>query len=325
MDAVETPARNSRAHARRTAVRAAVLFAPLACVLTLCAVVAYAKQPAVPNAAKASVLPAGGAGLRETKSPDWSTDPADPYPMPPQLANVELMKQTHEEAYAKSVGCIGCHKGIGDPHGKDTLRIGCTDCHGGDATACDEGTRPTCCPRFPQFWPTSANPVRSYTLLNHESPEFIRFVNPGDLRIAHISCGTAGCHPKEVQTNRKQMMTTGCMLWGAALYNNGSVPVQAGPLRRSLQHERRAAAPQDVPPPTQEEMDKKGVVAVPRPAAAVRDEPAGQRPPHLRARRPLPARDRHPRAARRTRPAAHARSASAASAPRTAPTRCSSA
>ena len=79
-------------------------------------------------------------------------------------------------------------------------------------------------PRYPQFWPTSANPVRSYALLNHESPEFIRFVNPGDLRIAHISCGTAGCHAQEVQTNRKQIMTTGCMLWSAALYNNGAVP-----------------------------------------------------------------------------------------------------
>ena len=39
-------------------------------------------------------------------------------------------------------------------------------------------------PRFPDAWGTSGNPVRSYTLLNHESPEFIRFVNPGDLRIA---------------------------------------------------------------------------------------------------------------------------------------------
>jgi len=68
-------------------------------------------------------------------------------------------------------------------------------------------------PRNPHLWPTSANPVRSYTLLNHESPEFIRFVNPGDFRIAHISCGTSGCHPKEVQTNRKQIMSTGCMLW----------------------------------------------------------------------------------------------------------------
>ena len=79
-------------------------------------------------------------------------------------------------------------------------------------------------PRHPELWTSTANPVRSYALLNHESPEFIRFVNPGDFRIAHISCGTAGCHAQEVQTNRKQIMSTGCMLGGAALYNNGSVP-----------------------------------------------------------------------------------------------------
>ena len=74
--------------------------------------------------------------------------------------------------------------------------------------------------------------MRTYTLLNHESPEFIRFVNPGDLRVAHMSCGTAGCHSAEVAQNRKSMMTHGCMLWGAALYNNGSVPYKRARLRR---------------------------------------------------------------------------------------------
>ena len=35
-------------------------------------------------------------------------------------------------------------------------------------------------PKHPEAWPGSANPQRSYTLLNHESPEFVRFVNPGE-------------------------------------------------------------------------------------------------------------------------------------------------
>ena len=96
---------------------------------------------------------------------------------------------------------------------------------GGDATATTK-ERAHVAPRNPQFWRGSANPVRSYTLLNNESPDFIRFVNPGDFRIAHISCGTVGCHPKELQTNRKQIMTTGCMLWGATAYNNGTLPVK---------------------------------------------------------------------------------------------------
>ena len=82
-----------------------------------------------------------------------------------------------------------CHQAARDPHGKATVRLGCVDCHGGDPTTTDK-QRAHVWPRYPDAWPTSANPVRSYTLLNHESPEFIRFVNPGDLRIAHISCGT---------------------------------------------------------------------------------------------------------------------------------------
>ena len=49
-----------------------------------------------------------------------------------------------------------------------------------------QGHGPTSGRRFPEAWRPSANPVRSYTLLNHESPEFVRFVNPGDLRVAHI-------------------------------------------------------------------------------------------------------------------------------------------
>ena len=164
-----------------------------------------------------------GDGTRDPNYPEWSTDPFDPFPMPPDLARVQLMKQTAQEAHAKSAGCMVCHEHTHDPHGKGTLRIGCTDCHGGDAGQVTKALAHVPA-RNPQLWPGSANPVRSYTLLNNESAAFVRFVNPGDFRVAHISCGTAGCHPKEVQTNRKQIMTTGCMLWGAALYNNGSVP-----------------------------------------------------------------------------------------------------
>src|SRR5215471_12578118 len=146
---------------------------------------------------------------------------AVPFPVPPELQGIDLAQQTSEEAIGKSVSCIGCHQGVGDMHNKPTVRLGCCDCHGGDPSA----TTKECAhvrPMFPDAWPSSANPVRTYTLLNHESPAFIRFVNPGDLRVAHISCGC--CHAKEVLEVRKSMMTHGAMLWGAALYNNGSVP-----------------------------------------------------------------------------------------------------
>ena len=122
------------------------------------------------------------------------------------------------------------------------------------------------------------------------------------------------------------MMTHGCMLWGAALYNNGAVPLKQAALRRELQHERRAAAAPDRPAADRvRRSTSKGVLPVPRPAAALRDQPAGQRPAHLRARRPVPPEIGIPERVRGTRPAAAPASATAASAPRTAPTRSSSA
>lgn len=189
----------------------------------------------------------------------YTTNPADPFPMPADWIDVRLMEQTAEQQHAKSAGCIHCHQGVKDPHFKETLRIGCTDCHGGDATTTDK-IRAHVHPKFPDAWVTSGNPARSYTLLNHESPEFIRFVNPGDFRIAHISCGTSGCHPNEVYTNRKQIMTTGCMLWGAALYNNGSVPYKRARHGELYSMNGTPLRLQTVPAPSEWEMETKGVV-----------------------------------------------------------------
>jgi hypothetical protein len=205
-------------------------------------------EPTDPAAAQASKI----------KQVNDSTDPNDPFPMPPEWANVRLMEQSDDDVRAKSASCAHCHQNSKDPHCKPTVRLGCTDCHGGDAS-CFEKEKSHISPRFPEYWRNAANPQRSYTLLNHESPEFVRFVNPGDFRIAHISCGTSGCHPNEVATNRKQIMTTGAMLWGAALYNNGSVPFKRARFGELYSMNGAPLRLITNPPPTQEEL-KLGVV-----------------------------------------------------------------
>lgn len=212
-------------------------------------------QPASLHGMHGGASPHGGG-----HGPALATSGAsEPFPLPPEMYGVDLSKQTPEEAAAKSWGCVQCHQGVKDMHGKATVRLGCCDCHGGDpgATTLEEGHVH---PRFPQAWMTSGNPVRSYTLLNQEHPDFIRFVNPGDLRIAHLSCGAVGCHTKEVLQVRTSMMTHSAMLWGAALYNNGAFPNKWGRFGESYSMNGASQRLQTVPPPTPHEMAKKGVV-----------------------------------------------------------------
>jgi hypothetical protein len=124
-------------------------------------------------------------------------------------------------------------------HQNPAVKIGCTDCHGGNASVRWGGgdyhdlkdpeyfgvmERAHVLPTFPEAWnyPSSANPERSYALLNQESPEFIRFVNPGDYRIAREACGA--CHMKIILAAERSLMATSSMFWAAAAYNNGILP-----------------------------------------------------------------------------------------------------
>jgi len=98
-------------------------------------------------------------------------------------------------------------------------------------------------------WPSSGNPVRSYTLLNYESPEFVRFVNPGDLRIAHLSLRHDRLPSARDARRQESMMTHGCMLWGAALYNNGAVTSKWSQYGESYSMNGTPQAPADGPAP----------------------------------------------------------------------------
>ena len=190
-------------------------------------------------------------------------------------ANEFLQQQSEEEVAQKSRGCLTCHTQTDSPtmHESQTVRLGCVDCHGGSAKeARPAGAAPAdevyeatkrrvhVLPAHPVRWPTSANPARSYTALNDERPEFVRFLNPGDLRVADATCGAAGCHPSEVARVRSSMMTHGAMLWGAALYNNGAFPLKNARFGESYTPDGTPQRLQTIPPPTAEETRRLGIL-----------------------------------------------------------------
>ena len=139
---------------------------------------------------------------------------------PPKERN--WIDQTPEAARRKSAGCLECHSGVETMHSSPDVVLGCVDCHGGDPTPGLTQRKAHVRPLNPVFWESSAKPADSSVLLNHESPDFIRFVNPSDLRGAGQACGP--CHGEIVTHVGSSMMNHGAMLWGAALYNNGSTP-----------------------------------------------------------------------------------------------------
>ncbi len=135
-------------------------------------------------------------------------------------------------------GCLNCHGQIEPMHetksgkleeGKDGQKLSCTFCHGGNPAERTNKEVAHVQPRYPEEWKrngqrTGANPERTNTLLARESREFVRFINPGDLRVVETTCGT--CHGGENYAVANSMMRHGAMLWGAALYNNGGFPIK---------------------------------------------------------------------------------------------------
>jgi hypothetical protein len=149
--------------------------------------------------------------------------------------------QDWDSAEAKSAGCVTCHtdSDAKTMHRTQAVVLGCTDCHGGNAVVRGDPAlahdapayvaardQAHVLPRYPHSWnwPSSANPRRSYTLLNIESPEYIRFVNPSDYRVARDSCGA--CHIETIEAAERSLMASGAMLWGGAAYNNGIAPMK---------------------------------------------------------------------------------------------------
>src|SRR6266481_3169777 len=173
-------------------------------------------------------------------------------------------------------GCLKCHDKI-EPmhrfgptatldkldHGKDALGLTCTACHGGNPIATEKDSAHVL-PKSPRDWQQNGKfkiPERSGPLLAREGPEFVRFVNPGDLRVANKTCGSSECHSTEASAASNSMMRHGAMLWGAALYNNGGFPIKDTNFGESYG---AGGAPQrliQIPQPTAEQRRFKGILS----------------------------------------------------------------
>jgi hypothetical protein len=186
-----------------------------------------------------------------------------------------LRGQTQQQADAKSTGCISCHTATDEPtmHPSKTVSLGCTDCHGGNnSIQIPPGTAPDSAEyqaakekahvqrKEKIFKDTTGVPQRVYTKWLAESYEYVKFVNPGDLRVAPETCGAAGCHASETRAVSTSMMTHSGMLWGAALYNNGGYPFKNTHFGESYDRDGKPQAIKTFPPPLSEETRTKGVL-----------------------------------------------------------------
>jgi len=179
--------------------------------------------------------------------------------------------ESPEQAAAASAGCITCHIGVEhtNMHAEDTVVLGCADCHGGDATIQIAGTKDSAdynaakkkahvLSRFASDAARGGHPVRAYARWLQESYDYIRFANPGDLRVANETCG--GCHAEETRNVKNSMMTHGAMLWSAALYNNGAFPLKNPHFGEAYDADGKPERLRTFPPPTAEETRAKGVL-----------------------------------------------------------------
>jgi hypothetical protein len=201
--------------------------------------------------------------------------PVRPSSQAPGQSSPGLRDQSQEEADRKSSGCISCHTSTDEPsmHPTKTVHLGCTDCHGGNSSiSLTPGKAPNSPeykdakhtahvePRDASLRDRSAVPERMFTGWLKESPEYIKFVNPGDLRVAPETCGPIGCHASETRAASTSMMTHAGLLWGAALYNNGSYPRKDARFGESYDREGIPQSTKTSPLPTPEETRTKGIL-----------------------------------------------------------------
>lgn len=157
---------------------------------------------------------------------------------------------------AVSTGCESCHAGIEGFHPRGEI-VSCVGCHGGNGTATTKEAahvNPSRRARKLGIGLTSANARDVYGDLMRESPEYARFVNPGDLRVAEDACG--GCHADIVIRVRSSIMATSANVPSAVLWANGAHPWQSAVYGEAFTKDGLPARLVAEPPPTEEQKRK---------------------------------------------------------------------
>ncbi len=181
--------------------------------------------------------------------------------------------QSRDDADRKSAGCMSCHTSTDSKsmHTAKAVVLGCTDCHGGDASVKASGApgsgeyreaqrRAHVMPANHELFRNSGNPEQAYAQWLKEDLAVVRFVNPADLRAAPFACGA--CHNSDddpiVHHVSRSLMTTSALLYEAALYNNGVLPGKDAIVGESYGPDGIPRLLKAVPAPTAEETRTKG-------------------------------------------------------------------
>jgi len=154
-----------------------------------------------------------------------------------------------EERVVHRQNCLVCHRPLGDdfePHGIEDAHpwheLSCTDCHGGNGFDCDgtlipdpAGGDPAC----DGSWVYDQNrahvpPANSPVYLKELTPEqlddadrdYLRFINPGDLRVVQFSC--ASCHTNIANAVGNSKHNHGAGEYAAPRFRAGAQPDPGG-------------------------------------------------------------------------------------------------
>jgi hypothetical protein len=183
----------------------------------------------------------------------------------------KLLQQSAEEAQRKSQGCIssGCHVNIEPMHASPAVRLGCTDCHGGNAESTDK-KRPT------SSHGTHACGPRPRTR------SVLRRAEQGDARVHPLresgrpargpsGCGISGCPSDVVYKVQHGLMNHGAFLWEP--YSTTTGPSVEDAVSVKVRFEEASPRGSTVPPRARTRHELKGVIPVSAPARLRNTQP----------------------------------------------------